>query len=101
MRFHRLASTLLFIALSAATAHSQITVDDSRAFTTSPEGTMQHPGPYTFQTEGNFDPSLASSTIPGALHGFNPVGSDKLIVTFSAENPVGVDSITYAGREFT
>jgi len=60
MIFHRLASSLLCIALSTATAQSQITIDDSRSFTTSPEGSMQRSGPYTFQTAGSFDPSLES-----------------------------------------
>ena len=103
MKISHIASTtaVFAIALMATAVQGQITVDDSRAFTTSTNNTMQRTNTYTFQTDGTFDPALEASTVPGALSGFDPTNSDKIIVTFSCENGDSVDRVTYGGKELS
>ena len=98
MKTHPLIFALLALMLAPLSVHSQITVDDTRTFTTSANDTMQRSGFYSFQTEGSLDPALEANTIPGALSGFDATNSDKIIVTFSGENLRSVGNVTYGGE---
>lgn len=101
MKIHHFIATLLLIGATSPAGHSQITVDDSRAFTSSPNGGLVRTSSYTFQTDGTLDPAFEGDTIPGALSGFDPTNSDKIVVTFSGENTDNLNSVTYGGEELS
>lgn len=82
-----LIATLALVAGFVSTANAAVIYDTSVNFTTSADpNTIVRQDTYTFDNATD-------------LGGFDPTGSDKLVVAFGAENANGIDSIQYGNVE--
>lgn len=76
---------LPLLVSTTASSFAAVILDGSVTFTTDPNpSNLVRQNTYTFDNTTD-------------LGGFDPTGSDKLVVVFGSENANGIDSITYGG----